>query len=96
VLIPIHDKVHVRLAEPDTVTASGIFIPEKAQDKLPQVATVLAIGTGRALSNGTVVSPSVKVGDRVILERYHGQVVNDELKELIVKEGEILAILEDA
>jgi len=95
-LTPIHDKVHVRLDPTETTTASGLLIPEKAQDKLPQVATVLAVGSGRVLNSGAVVPLDVKEGDRVLLERYHGQVVNDELKELVVKEAEILAILEGA
>lgn len=95
-LIPIHDKVHARLDEPDTVTTSGLHIPEKAQDKLPQIATVLAVGTGRVLKNGVVVPLDVKAGDRVLLDRYRGQVINDELKELILKEDEILAVLEEA
>jgi len=91
---PIKDRVHVRLDPPETTTASGLLIPEKAQDKLPQIATVLAVGTGRVLSSGVVVPLDVKEGDRVLLERYHGHSVNEELKELVVKENEILAILE--
>jgi chaperonin GroES len=94
VLRPIHDKVHVRLADPDTVTASGLLIPEKAQDKLPQFAAVLAVGTGRVLKSGAVVPLDVQVDDRVLLDRYRGQVINDELKELIVAEHEILCVLE--
>lgn len=93
-LIPIHDKVHVRLAEPDTVTTSGLHIPEKAREKLPQMATVLAVGTGRALKSGAVVPLDVQVGDRVLLDKYRGQTINEELKELILKEDEILAVLE--
>lgn len=93
-LKPLHDRVHVRLDAPETVTATGIHIPERAQDKLPQFATVLAVGTGRVLGNGAVVPLDVQVGDRVLLDRYRGQVVNDELRELVVKEGEILCVLE--
>lgn len=95
ILQPLHDRVHVKLAEPDTVTASGLLIPEKARDKLPQIATVLAVGTGRVLKSGAVVPLDVKEGDRVLLDRYRGQVVNDELKELVVQEHEILCLLED-
>lgn len=94
ILQPLHDKVHVKLAEPDTVTASGLHIPEKAREKLPQIATVLAVGTGRVLKSGAVVPLAVKEGDRVLLDRYRGQSINEELKELIVAEHEILAILE--
>lgn len=93
-LQPLHDRVHVRLAPPETVTGGGLIIPEKAQDKLPQRATVLAVGTGRVLRNGAVVPLDVKVGDRVLLDRYRGQVINEDLKELVVKEDEILAVLE--
>lgn len=96
ILQPLHDKVHVKLAEPDTVTSGGLLIPEKARDKLPQIATVLAVGTGRVLKSGAVVPLDVQVGDRVLLDRYHGQSVNDELRELIVKHDEILAVLEGA
>jgi chaperonin GroES len=93
-LIPIHDKVHVRLDAPGTVTATGLHIPEKAQEKLPQFATVLAVGTGRVLKSGAIVPLDVQVGDRVLLDRYRGQSINEELKELIVAEHEILCVLE--
>jgi chaperonin GroES len=93
-LKPLKDRVHVRLDAPETVTATGIHIPEKAREKLPQFATVLAVGTGRVLKSGAVVPLDVQVGDRVLLDRYRGQSINEELKELILKEDEILCVLE--
>lgn len=92
---PIHDRLLIRVAEPEETTASGLHIPEKAQDKLPQKAIVLAVGPGRTLKSGKVVPLGLKEGDIVLVEKYHGQTVNEDLKLLIVKEDEVLAVLED-
>lgn len=94
-LRPIHDQVLVELDPAEAMTATGLHIPEKARDKLPQKATVLAVGSGKVTRTGAVVPLTVKEGDRVLVDRWRGQVINDELKRLIVKEDEIVGVLED-
>lgn len=93
-LQPIGNKILIRLADAEEMTPSGLHIPEKARDKLPQRAVVEAVGPGE-LKNGVRMPMTVKVGDKVLVEKYHGQSIDDGLKRLIVPESSILAVLED-
>ena len=85
---PIGDRVVVEAAPAETRTASGIYIPETAQEK-PQKGTVVAVG------NGKVDEPlTVKVGDQVLYGKYAGTEINYEGKEyLIMREADIYAVL---
>ncbi|MCS7083651.1 MAG: co-chaperone GroES [Aquificaceae bacterium] len=94
-LRPLNDKIVVkRIEEQEQRTASGIIIPDTAKEK-PQVGEVIAVGEGRMLQNGQRVAPSVKVGDKVVFNKYAGTEV--ELggeKLLVMSEDEVLAIVE--
>ncbi|MGC8852258.1 MAG: co-chaperone GroES [Hydrogenobacter sp.] len=94
-LRPLYDKVVVkRMEEQEQKTPSGIIIPDTAKEK-PQIGEVIAVGDGKLLSNGRVVSPKVKQGDKVIFNKYAGTEVElDGEKYLIMSEDEILAIIE--
>ncbi len=59
---PLHDRVVVRRLEEETKTAGGIVLPDSATEK-PSRGEVLAVGPGKALDNGEVRAPDVKVGD---------------------------------
>ncbi len=85
---PLADRVLVEPAPAETTTASGIIIPDTAQEK-PQKGTVVAIG------NGKVDEPlTVKVGDIVLYGKYAGTELKFEGKDyLIMRESDILAIL---
>ena len=87
-LKPLADKVIVQQAEAETKTASGIIIPDNAQEK-PQKGTVLAVG------NGKVDEPlTVKVGDTVLYGKYAGTEVAIEGQDvLIMRESDIFAIV---
>ena len=92
-LKPLHDRVVVKPIEAEEVTAGGIYIPDNAKEK-PTKGEVLAVGEGKALDNGTVRAPKVKVGDKVIYGQYAGSAYKHEGTEYkIVKEDDILAIL---
>ena len=92
-LKPLHDRVVVKPIEAEEVTAGGIYIPDNAKEK-PTKGEVLAVGEGKALDNGTVRAPKVKVGDKVIYGQYAGSAYKHEGVEYkIVKEDDILAIL---
>lgn len=72
-------------------TAGGIHLPESAQER-PQKATVIAVGEGRKLDNGTVVAPDVKEGDVVVIARYGGtEITVDGEEYLILNSDQILA-----
>ena len=92
-LKPLEDRVVVEPKEAEDKTASGIILPDTAQEK-PQEATIVAMGPGKASDSGTIVKMTVKVGDRVLYGKYSGSEVNVDGKEyLIMRESDILAIL---
>ncbi|MEE2685158.1 MAG: co-chaperone GroES [Planctomycetota bacterium] len=88
---PLDDRVVVRPTEAEEVTAGGIVLPDSAKEK-PQRGTVIAVGAGRLLDNGTRGELSVAVGDEVIYGKFGGadiEVDGEEVK--ILREIEILA-----
>ncbi len=88
-LKPLADRVLLKQDKAETKTASGIIIPETAQEKT-QTATVEAVGTGTEKEKITV-----KVGDRVMYDKYAGtQVKIDGEDYLIVKNADIIAVVE--
>jgi chaperonin GroES len=93
-LNPLHDRVVVQLAEPETTTASGIVIPDNAKEK-PSTGQVVAVGTGRVFDNGTKVPLTVKVGNTVMFGKHTGQSVKVNGEEYtILREEDIFAIVE--
>ena len=92
-LKPLEDRVVVEPKEAQDKTASGIILPDTAQEK-PQEATIVAMGPGKASDSGTIVKMTVKVGDNVLYGKYSGTEVTVEGKDyLIMRESDILAIL---
>ena len=92
-LKPLEDRVVVEPKEAEDQTASGIILPDTAQEK-PQEATVVAMGPGKASDTGTIVKMTVKVADKVLYGKYSGSEVTVDGKEyLIMRESDILAIL---
>ena len=94
-LRPLQDRILVKRLEEESKTAGGIFIPDAAKDK-PSRGTIIAIGTGKLLDDGTRGKLQVQVGDRVLFSAWAGETfkVGDE-ELLLMKEDDILAILED-
>jgi len=91
---PLHDKVLVKRVQTDNKTKGGIIIPDTAQEK-PQQGKVAAVGKGRILKDGKVVSLDVKKGDKILFGKYGGNEINIDGEEyLILEENEILAVLE--
>jgi chaperonin GroES len=92
---PLGDKVIVRRDEPETRTASGIFLPETSKDR-PKTGVIEAVGTGSLNTDtGERVPLTVKKGDRVIFSSYAGTEVklNDQ-ELLIMSEDDILAVID--
>ena len=91
---PLHDRVVVRRMEEERTTAGGILIPDSAAEK-PMRGEVIAIGSGKALDNGTVRALAVKVGDKVLFGKYTGtevKILGEEL--VIMREDDIMAVIE--
>jgi chaperonin GroES len=80
---PLADRILVRKVVAETKTASGLFLPEAAQDKV-QNAKVLAVGPGKYLKDGTLSAISVKVGDTVVIPEYGGMKLKLDGEELQV------------
>ena len=92
-LKPLYDRVVVKPIEAEEVTAGGIYIPDNAKEK-PTKGEVLAVGEGKALDNGSLRTPKVKVGDKVIYGQYAGSAYKHEGTEYkIIKEDDIRANL---
>ena len=92
-ITPLFDNVLVKPLKADTATASGIILPESAKEK-PQVAEVVAVGTGALDLNGKLIPMIVKVGQKVMYTKWGGNEVkvgNEEWK--LVKQSDILAIV---
>jgi chaperonin GroES len=90
---PLYDRVVIKRMEEEKMSAGGIVIPDSATEK-PIKGEVIAVGSGKALDNGSVRSPQVKVGDKVLFGKYSGTEVKvDGTEILVVKEDDILAIL---
>ena len=91
---PLSDRVLVRRIHEEEKTRGGIIIPDSAKEK-PQEAKVVAVGPGRH-EDGKLVAMSVKAGDKILFSKYSGNEVKlDGEEHLIMKEDEILGILEN-
>ncbi|MET0755466.1 MAG: co-chaperone GroES [Pseudoxanthomonas sp.] len=90
---PLYDRVVIKRVEEEKLSAGGIVIPDSATEQ-PIKGNVIAVGDGKALDNGTVRAPKVKVGDQVLFGKYSGTEVKlDGTDYLVVKEDDIFAIL---
>jgi chaperonin GroES len=88
---PLDDRVVVEPLEAEETTAGGIVLPDNAKEK-PQRGTVLAVGPGKLLDDGSRGKLSVEVGDEVIFGKYGGteiEVDGEDVK--ILRESDILA-----
>ncbi len=91
---PLQDRVLVRRMGEDEKTAGGIIIPDTAKEK-PMQGEVLAVGPGARDSAGKLVPLDVKVGDRVIFNKWSGTEVTIDGEELaIMKESDIMGVIE--
>lgn len=89
-LTPLGDRVVVEPTEAQDVTASGIVLPDSAQEK-PQRGKVVAVGDGR-IENGKRVPLELAVGDIVMYAKYGGTEVNVNGDDaIILRESDVLA-----
>ncbi len=92
---PLHDRVLVKRIEEEERTKGGIIIPDTAKEK-PIRGEVIAVGPGRITDDGKRIEMSVKVGDKVMFNKYAGTEIKIEGEEyLIMREDDIVAIIED-
>lgn len=91
---PLYDRIVVKRIEEKETMQGGIIIPDTAKEK-PQEGQVMAVGQGKRLENGNVVSLDVKAGDRILFGKYSGSEIKLDGEEyIIMREDEVLGILE--
>jgi len=91
---PLGEKVLIERMEAEEVTRGGIVLPDTAKEK-PQRGTILALGDGKLLDDGTRASFQVAKGDKVLFASYGGTEIKVGGEEyLLMDESDILAILD--
>ncbi|MBE7057132.1 MAG: co-chaperone GroES [Ruminococcaceae bacterium] len=92
-LRPLSDKIVVKMMEAEETTKTGIILTAAAKEK-PQIAEVIAVGPG-GIVDGKETQITVKVGEKVVINKYSGSEVKLDNEEfIIIKNSEILAVVE--
>ena len=93
-IVPLSDRVLIKRLEAGEKTKGGIILPDTAKEK-PKEGTVVAVGPGKLLDNGTRAAMTVKTKDKVIFSSYAGTEVKIDGEDyMILGEDEILAVIE--
>lgn len=92
---PLFDNILIKPLEAEEKTASGIILPDTAQEK-PQMGLVIATGPGKVTPKGEKEAIVVKAGQKVMYKKWGGQEVKIKGEELmLVEQKDILAVIED-
>jgi chaperonin GroES len=90
---PLHDRVAVKRLEGEAKSKGGIIIPDTVKEK-PSEGEVLAIGPGGRDESGKIITPSLKVGDRVLFGKWSGTEVKIDGQDiLIMKESDVMGVI---
>ena len=93
-LKPLGDRLVVRPTAREEMTKSGIVLPDTAKER-PQEGTVLSVGPGRTLDDGTREAMDISVGQKVLFQKYAGTEFKlDEDELLILSQKDVLAVIE--
>jgi len=93
---PLHDRIVVKRIDAEEKTKGGIIIPDTAKEK-PQEGEVLAVGPGARDETGKLVALDVKVGDRILFDKWSGTDIKLDGEELLImKEGDVMGVIEGA
>ncbi len=92
---PLHDRVVVKRIDAEEKSAGGIIIPDTAKEK-PSQGEIIAVGPGGRDEAGKLVPLDVQVGNRILFGKWSGTEVKiDGVEYLIMKESDIMGVLED-
>jgi chaperonin GroES len=93
---PLHDRILIKRIEEKETIKGGIIIPDTAKEK-PQEGEVVAVGNGKKTEEGKIIPLDVKKGDRILFGKYSGTEIKiDDQEYLILREDEVLGVLESA
>ena len=91
---PLFDNILIKPLEAEAKTASGIILPDTAQEK-PQMGKIVAVGPGKVTPKGEKEKIVVKVGQKVMYKKWAAQEIKVDGQELLLAEQkDILAIIE--
>lgn len=91
---PLGNRVVIRAVKEEDITASGIVLPGNSDKNKKAEGEVVAIGPGKLLDTGSRAEMEVKIGEKVLFEKWGGEeveILGEEYK--IISEDKILAIL---
>ena len=92
-LTPLADRVILTMVEPEETTKGGIILTASAKEK-PSIAEVISVGPGGNVDGKDIVM-TVKVGDKVIMDKYAGtKVTLEDVEYVIVRQNDVLAIVD--
>lgn len=93
-LRPLGDRLLVQRIEQEETLKGGIILPDSAKKK-QEVAVVVAIGSGKTTDDGKTLPMPVKVGDKVLMDKYSGQEVTvDDEEYVVLRAGDVIATIE--
>ena len=93
-LRPLGNRVLVQRDEQEETLKGGIILPDSAKKK-QEVATVIAVGSGKVTSEGKTLPMPVKTGDKILMDKYSGQEVTvDDEEYIVLRSDDIIAIIE--
>lgn len=91
---PLGDRVVVKTTKEEEVTKSGIVLPDTMDKEKKAEGEVMAVGPGKALDSGARGAMEVKVGDRILFEKWGAEEVEvDGVEYKILSQEKILAIM---
>ena len=91
---PLGDRIVVKPLKEEEITASGIVLPDTVDKEKKAEGEVFAVGPGKTLESGTRSQMEVKVGDRILFEKWGGEDVKvDGVEYKIIPQEKVLAIL---
>ena len=94
-LRPLGDRLLVQRVEQKETLKGGIILPDSAKKK-QEVAIVITIGSGKITDDGKTLPMPVKVGDKVLMDKYSGQEVTvDDEEYVVLRAGDIIATIEE-
>ena len=92
-LQPMGERIVVKRVESEETTAGGIVLPYSAREK-PARGTVVAVGSGRLLDDGSRAESQLNNGDVVLFSSYAGEQVEiDDVEYLLMREDDVLAVI---
>ena len=93
-LKPLGDRLVVQPVPREEMTKSGIVIPDTAKER-PQEGTILSVGPGRTLDDGSREAMEVQAGQKILFQKYAGTEFKIEDEELLIlSQKDVLAVIE--